>query len=81
MPVLLFQIFIVFTLVVARQTIPKAMIYLAGAWTIFSLIMIFMPWLMILQLSIIWGAYFLIRPKRPTVVPAVRPVVTKRDRS
>lgn len=81
MPVLLFQMFIVFTLVVARYTVPKAMVYLAGGWTIFSLIMIFMPWLMVLQISIIWGSYFLIRPKKPAAAPAVRSISAKRDRS
>jgi len=81
MPVLLFQMLIVFTLVVARYTVPKAMVYLAGGWTLFSLIMIFMPWLMVLQISVIWGAYFLIRPKKPADIPAVRSIPTKGNRS
>ena len=68
MPVLLFQIFIVLTLVIARYAAPKAMIYIAGGWTLFSLIMIFMPWLMILQISIIWGGYLLLRPKKSSEV-------------
>lgn len=81
MPVLLFQMFIVLTLVVARYAAPKTMVYLASAWTLFSLIMVFMPWLMVLQLTVVWGSYFLIRPKKPTNVGAVRPIASGRDRT
>lgn len=79
MPVLLFQMLIVLTLVIARYAFPKAMIYIATGWTAFSLIMIFMPWLMILQLSIIWSGYLLLRPKK-SIDAAVRAIPRKGER-
>ncbi len=55
MPVLVFQLVIIGSIVLAGLHSHRAVTTIAIAWSIFTLIMVFMPWLMILQLTIIWG--------------------------
>lgn len=55
MPVLVFQIVIIGSIVLAGLRSNHAATAMAIAWSIFTLIMVFMPWLMILQLAIIRG--------------------------
>lgn len=59
MPVLLFQAFVVATILLSRMRSRRAATIACIAWSIFTLIMVFMPWLMILQLSIVWGTHHL----------------------
>jgi len=63
MPIIIFQVAIILSLVVARGFSKKALTTVAVCWSVFTLIMVFMPWLMILQLAIIWGTYAVISPK------------------
>lgn len=64
MPVIAFQAFVVATLMIARLVSPGALKVTAICWSAFTLIMVFMPWLMGLQLVVIWGAYLLIAPRK-----------------
>lgn len=64
MPILIFQAFIIGTLLAARLFSPRAMTAVAIGWSIFTLIMVFMPWLMAIQLGVIWGGYSMLRPSR-----------------
>lgn len=63
MPILIFQAFIIATLLVARVVSPRAMTVAAIVWSGFTLIMVFMPWLMMLQLAVIWISYSMLAPK------------------
>jgi hypothetical protein len=63
MPILMFQAFLVATLLIARMISPRGLKVVAIGWSAFTLIMVFMPWLMALQLAVIWGCYALLRPK------------------
>jgi len=55
--VLLFQAFVVATIVAARIHSRSAATVAAVGWSVTTLILVFMPWLMALQLTIVWGAY------------------------
>lgn len=63
MPILIFQGAIILSLMVARSFSKSALTTVAVCWSVFTLIMVFMPWLMVLQLAVIWGAYTVISPK------------------
>ena len=63
MPILFFQAMIIASLVIARFVAKDKMIFVAGGWSLFTLIMVFMPWLMVLQLAVIWGSYAILYPK------------------
>jgi len=55
MPILIFQAVIVLTIVVGAMRSRPAATIVSVAWSLFTLVMVFMPWLMILQLGVIWG--------------------------
>ena len=55
--VLIFQAFVILTIGTARIHSRAAATIAAAGWSILTLILVFMPWLMILQLTVIWGSY------------------------
>lgn len=55
--VLIFQAFVILTIATARVHSRTAATVAAAGWSAITLILVFMPWLMILQLSVIWGSY------------------------
>lgn len=61
MPVLFFQAFIVGSIFFVKKVSPRQLPHVAVAWSCFTLIMVFMPWLMALQLAVIWGAFLWLR--------------------
>lgn len=63
MPILIFQAAIVISLIMASRFSKGALKTVAVCWSAFTLIMVFMPWLMVIQLAVIWGAYVVITPK------------------
>lgn len=61
--IIIFQLIIVISLIVTRIFYPKNLTTLAMGWSALTVIFVFMPWLMALQLLIIWGSFFLLSPK------------------
>ena len=63
MPILLFQALIIATLIVTRAFSRKALTITAIIWSGFTLVMVFMPWLMGVQLAIIWITHSILLTK------------------
>lgn len=55
--VLVFQAFVIATIVAARIHSRGAATVAALGWSATTLILVFMPWLMALQLAVVWGTY------------------------
>jgi isoprenylcysteine carboxyl methyltransferase (ICMT) family protein YpbQ len=55
MPVILFQLVVILSIVIAGRRSRSSATAMCVIWSVFTLIMVFMPWLMILQLGVIWG--------------------------
>ncbi|MEZ5985643.1 MAG: DarT ssDNA thymidine ADP-ribosyltransferase family protein [Hyphomonas sp.] len=77
MEVLFYQGLIFLTLVLVRIISPKHLVAACVIWTILTLVNLFWPPLIGLQLIVIWGTYNLIRPKKPSASDAVQ--LTRRD--
>lgn len=69
MPVIFFQAMIIASLVIARIFAKDKLILVAGGWSVFTFFMVFMPWLMILQLAVIWITYAVVSPKDEQLPP------------
>ncbi|SPF80326.1 DarT ssDNA thymidine ADP-ribosyltransferase family protein [Pseudoprimorskyibacter insulae] len=72
MTVLLYQALIVVSLIIVRILTPKYLIHLAWLWSAWSLLLIQVPWLMILQLAVTWIAYAKLSPNEPSKAPPVK---------
>lgn len=68
MEVLFYQGLIVITLVFVRIIAPKYLQAACLIWTVLTLVNLFWPPLIVLQLFVVWGTYGVIRPKA-TVAP------------
>ncbi|GHD21315.1 DarT ssDNA thymidine ADP-ribosyltransferase family protein [Tianweitania populi] len=62
MEVLAYQTFIFVTIVVARFAIPSYLIAVCTVWTAFTLLNLFYPPLVGLQLIVVWGTYAFVKP-------------------
>lgn len=69
MEILFYQGFIIATLVVVRVFSKNHLELACLVWSGFTLINLFWPPLIVLQLIVVWGTYSLIRPKAAHVVP------------
>ena len=63
MSILFCQAMIIVSMLITRAFAKDKLILVAGGWSVFTFFMVFMPWLMIVQLLVIWGAYAIIAPK------------------
>lgn len=61
--ILIFQVFIVATILITRLLSKDKLLVLCVAWTIFTLVMVFATPLVLLQLAVIWFTYSKIAPK------------------
>ena len=67
------QIFILVTLVIARVFSASAMVKLALFWTVWTLVMLFMGPLVLLQLATIWVPVMVLVRDRSEPIPVQRP--------
>mgnify|MGYP000197094044 CR=1 FL=1 len=83
MEILFYQGLIVITLLLVRAFARKYLELACFVWTVFSLVNLFWPPLLVLQLIIVWGTYSVIRSKPPEAVPAEvrypKPAHSKQD--
>ena len=63
MEVLFYQGLIVVTLVLVRIISPKHLLVACVIWTVLTLVNLFWPPLILLQLIVVWGTYNFIKPK------------------
>lgn len=68
MGIILFQIFIILTLLLARAAGGNKLVHACIAWTVFTFVFVFTMPLMIVQFLIIWGVYNFICKKDKYVV-------------
>ncbi|EDL48243.1 DarT ssDNA thymidine ADP-ribosyltransferase family protein [Erythrobacter sp. SD-21] len=61
--VLIFQAFVIFTILVTRIVATDKLVLVSIAWTIFTLAMVFATPLVLLQLAVIWVTYSIVAPK------------------
>nr|WP_272214505.1 hypothetical protein [Marinicella sp. W31]MDC2880123.1 hypothetical protein [Marinicella sp. W31] len=71
MTVIAYQLVIVFTLTGVRLLRSKLFLAAAWGWTAFSVINLFYPPLLFLQLAVVWGTYFLLRPRHQFTSPSL----------
>ena len=60
MEVVLYQLFIAATIVVAHYLKPESKLIVCGFWSLFTVANLFYPPLIFIQLGVVWGAYFLL---------------------
>jgi len=65
--VLIYQGLIFTTLVLVRIISPKHLELACSIWTLLTLVNLFWPPLIVLQLLVVWGTYSVIRPKKSAV--------------
>ncbi|GFZ86267.1 DarT ssDNA thymidine ADP-ribosyltransferase family protein [Sphingobium fuliginis] len=73
-----FQALIILTILVTRLIAKGKLLLLCGAWTVFTLVMVFATPLILLQLLVIWGTYSLVAPKESGVVQPPDTAPTRR---
>lgn len=74
--VLMFQAIIVATIFAARLHSKRASIIAALCWSTTAIILIFMPWLMMLQLAVIWSSQVIFASKDSLELPEGDPART-----
>lgn len=60
MEVVFYQLFIAVTIVAAHYLKPESKIFVCGFWSVFTLANLFYPPLIVIQLGVVWGTYFLL---------------------
>ncbi|SAL77396.1 DarT ssDNA thymidine ADP-ribosyltransferase family protein [Caballeronia telluris] len=66
MPILLYQLTIIGTLILTRILAPKRLQAVCLIWTVLTVVNLFWPPLIILQLLVIWMTFALIKPREST---------------
>jgi len=64
MAILFYQMFIVFTLLITRLIAPRKLVLAALLWTALTVVNLFYPPLIILQLAVIWITFGLLNPNQ-----------------
>ena len=77
MAVVYYQLAILATLIFVRVAFPKRLLVVALIWTGLTIINLFYPPLIIIQLAVIWGGYALLKFRS---APAVLPIPTANPR-
>jgi len=71
MAVIYYQIAIIASLIVVSAVSPKRLLLAALIWTGLTIINLFYPPLIIMQIAVIWGGYTVLKPRSaPAVLPA-----------
>lgn len=64
MEVMAIQVVILASLCICRVFSPARLPILAAGWSVLTLVLVFMPWLMVLQLIVIWTTFSWLSPKQ-----------------
>lgn len=75
-PVLIFQALVIATILAARLHSRRASLIAALCWSTTTVILVFMPWLMALQLAVIWGSRHLFASNDALELPREGPART-----
>ena len=73
MAVIYYQLFIVISLLVVRAVFPARLLLAALIWTGLTIINLFYPPLVIIQLVVVWTVFVVLNPRRVAAEPAVTP--------
>jgi hypothetical protein len=74
MAVIYYQLFIVMTLLIVRVMLPKRFLVCAVIWTVLTLVNLFYPPLIAIQLLVVWVTFALLRPREESNGSVPQPV-------